>query len=76
MAYVFICTVSLDGSSESTYVSLKQKRFVEPRLSAATDAAVIRKRRSHDVMGISPVSGQPNPSPISPALSVATALGT
>ena len=56
----FICTVSLAGSLNPLRF-LKTETFCKPRLFAATNAAVIRKRRSHDVMGISPVSGQPDP---------------
>ena len=40
---------------------LKTEALREPRFPAAADAAVIREWRGDDVMGISPVSGQPDP---------------
>ena len=58
---IFYLYCSLDGSSSPPMFFLKTEAIREPRLSAAANAAVIRKRRSHDVMGISPVSGQPDP---------------
>ncbi len=61
MAYVFLSILFLWMDLRVHLCFLKTEAIREPRLSAATDAAVIRKRRSHDVMGISPVSGQPDP---------------
>ena len=61
MAYIFLSVLFLRMDLRIHLCFLKAKTFCQPRLFADPDAAVIRKRCCHDVVGITPVPEQSDP---------------